>query len=509
MNAQSGQYRASVVPRVLTRPPSRPFDGSVVRTGPDPAAGHQPAAPPTRTGLRGRLLFVDVAATVGTMFTLGILQLPGATADRRWGAATLASITTLTAMHLLGLYQSRRCARRAYEAARIMIAVLVGGGVLVLLHGSRGSVFIGAMTAVGSCAMALLVLRWAFRQWLRAQRTRGRFLRSLILVGTNEDAVAVWMMLHHEPELGYEVTAVIGDPPPHPPSMHLVSARTIAELPEVARRTAATGVLLVTNALTGKEVQQAIGLASSNGLHVQICPGFRGLGTRRVRHVPLSGETFLYVEPGRRSLWQLAVKRVIDVVGSSVGLLVTSPVLLLAALAIKLEDRGPILYRQERIGVNGRPFVVHKLRTMTSDHSYDLADLALLNERADGPLFKASHDPRVTRTGAVLRALSIDELPQLLEVLRGSMSLVGPRPALPQEVEQFDPDFHRRHTVKPGITGLWQLEARDNPSFHAYRRLDLLYVDNWSVALDISILLATLPAVAARAMTGFRQHPGN
>ena len=116
-------------------------------------------------------------------------------------------------------------------------------------------------------------------------------------------------------------------------------------------------------------------------------------------------------------------------------------------------------------------------------------DLEVINERTDGPLFKASHDPRVTRVGAVIRALSIDELPQLLNVLGGTMSLVGPRPAIPTEVSQFDPELLRRHAVKPGITGLWQLEARDNPSFHAYRRLDLLYVDNWSVGLDLYIVL--------------------
>ena len=128
-------------------------------------------------------------------------------------------------------------------------------------------------------------------------------------------------------------------------------------------------------------------------------------------------------------------------------------------------------------------------------------DLAVINERTDGPLFKAAHDPRVTRVGAVVRALSIDELPQLFNVFTGTMSLVGPRPALPQEVAQFDPELLRRHGVKPGITGLWQLEARDNPSFHAYRRLDLLYVDNWSIGLDLYILLATVPMVIAHTMS--------
>jgi lipopolysaccharide/colanic/teichoic acid biosynthesis glycosyltransferase len=134
------------------------------------------------------------------------------------------------------------------------------------------------------------------------------------------------------------------------------------------------------------------------------------------------------------------------------------------------------------------------------------ADLEAINERTDGPLFKAAHDPRVTRIGAVVRALSIDELPQLFNVLIGTMSLVGPRPALPHEVAHFDSELLRRHDVKPGITGLWQLEARDNPSFHAYRRLDLLYVDNWSIGLDLYIIVATAPMILAQILNTYRQH---
>jgi lipopolysaccharide/colanic/teichoic acid biosynthesis glycosyltransferase len=157
-----------------------------------------------------------------------------------------------------------------------------------------------------------------------------------------------------------------------------------------------------------------------------------------------------------------------------------------------------------RVGLDGHPFVVYKLRTMAPD-SEKGTDLEAINERTDGPLFKATHDPRVTRIGAVLRALSIDELPQLFNVLTGTMSMVGPRPAMPHEVALFDPALLRRHAVKPGITGLWQLEARDNPSFHAYRRLDLLYVDNWSIGLDLYILLATAPMVIAQILNSYRQ----
>ena len=203
-------------------------------------------------------------------------------------------------------------------------------------------------------------------------------------------------------------------------------------------------------------------------------------------------------------MWQVAAKRAVDLLGAAGGLLIAAPVLLLAGIAIRLEDGGPVLYRQVRIGLNERPFVVYKLRTMTPGADIGV-DLAMINERTDGPLFKAAHDSRVTRVGAVLRALSVDELPQLFNALNGTMSLVGPRPALPEEVAQFDSELLRRHGVKPGITGLWQLEARDNPSFHAYRRLDLLYVDNWSIGVDLFVLLATVPMVIARGLGIFRQ----
>ncbi len=323
------------------------------------------------------------------------------------------------------------------------------------------------------------------------------------MIGTNDDAMAVSTMLNTQPELGYEVRGVIGRSRRLAEWGHLCNGQHLDDLPEIARRTNATGVLLVANALSASEVRDAIEIGTAQGLHVQVWPGFRGLRTRRVRWFPMSGETFLYVEPERHPRWQLAAKRALDVLGAALGILIAAPLLLLAAMAIRLEDRAPALYRQVRIGLNGRPFQIYKLRTMAPD-SDKKTDLDVINERTDGPLFKATHDPRVTRVGAVVRALSIDELPQLFNVLGGTMSLVGPRPAMPTEVSQFDPELLRRHVVKPGITGLWQLEARDNPSFHAYRRLDLLYVDNWSIGLDLYIILATVPTVVAQILSSFR-----
>jgi lipopolysaccharide/colanic/teichoic acid biosynthesis glycosyltransferase len=189
----------------------------------------------------------------------------------------------------------------------------------------------------------------------------------------------------------------------------------------------------------------------------------------------------------------------------SLAVLVLSlPLLVLAALAIKVTDPGPVFFKQVRVGKNGHLFTLYKFRTMVVDAEKRMAALARDNER-NGPLFKMQGDPRVTKVGKLLRLSSIDEIPQLLNVLKGQMSLVGPRPALPKEVLEFDDDLRRRELVKPGITGLWQVEARDSPSFDAYRRLDLFYVDNWTLIGDLDIMLDTLEHMLGRLIGSFRR----
>ena len=199
--------------------------------------------------------------------------------------------------------------------------------------------------------------------------------------------------------------------------------------------------------------------------------------------------------------WQLATKHAIDFVLSLVMLILVSPIFGLAAFGIKLQDFGPVLFKQSRIGLGGRPFVLYKLRTMREGAQDQTLNLFELNVH-DGPLMKIPQDPRVTMLGRILRATSIDELPQLWNVLNGTMSLVGPRPALPDEVIHFDAELCARESVRPGITGLWQVEGRDNPSFAAYRRFDLFYLENWLVGLDLIILLGTVESVVARALFG-------
>jgi lipopolysaccharide/colanic/teichoic acid biosynthesis glycosyltransferase len=177
-------------------------------------------------------------------------------------------------------------------------------------------------------------------------------------------------------------------------------------------------------------------------------------------------------------------------------LLVTFPLLLLAAIAIKVDSRGTVIFRQQRVGRNGTRFDMLKLRTMVPN-AEELMYLLREQNDADGPLFKLREDPRVTRVGRVLRRYSLDELPQLWNVLRGDMSLVGPRPALPLETLDWTGELSRRLTVRPGLTGMWQVRPRDGWSFEDYTRLDLYYVDNWSLFTDLAILAKTLPAVLA------------
>jgi lipopolysaccharide/colanic/teichoic acid biosynthesis glycosyltransferase len=273
----------------------------------------------------------------------------------------------------------------------------------------------------------------------------------------------------------------------------------LADLPQLASEVNAEGVILVCSAVTAAESAAVLRGSLACGLHVQLWPGLAGVLSSRIRTAPVSGLPMLYVEAHRPPTWHHAAKRAIDIVTAAVLLPLSAPVLLLAAICIRLEDRGPVFYRHAVIGRYGVQTEVLKLRTMVPNAAQMLDGIAAINERKGGPLFKASDDPRVTRIGRLLRDTSIDELPQLWDVLTGRMSLVGPRFAMPKEAAQFDEELQRRTVMRPGITGLWQTEARDNPSFSAYRRLDLLYVDNWSLGLDLAILANTAHSVTVRA----------
>lgn len=453
--------------------------------------------------LSARLRAGDVMGSAAAWAVFGWLVLGGLELRTQLALVGTAWASTLVALQLMGLYRTRICASSGTQRVRILLATALGGASFVGgwdLSGAMPSEAVAVvLLAAGACALVLAGNRWYFERWLQVQRAMGRFLRPVVVVGALEDVETLSVMLESEPALGYQVKAVVGpwaESGAWPDGV--VAKDGLEAVADLAELTGCNGILVARSHLSSDEVSAVIHQGLARGLHVQMWAGLKGLGMRRLRPTPVSGEPFFYVEPLAQSTWRLAIKRAIDVVGAGAALIGASPLLLVAALLIKAEDRGPVLFRQERVGRDGTVFEVLKLRSMAVDASSRLQEVAALNERS-GPLFKATVDPRVTRIGRVIRAASIDELPQLINVLRGEMSLVGPRPALPRESAEFDADLRRRESVRPGITGLWQLEARENPSFDAYRRLDLHYVDNWSLGMDIALLLNTLPLVAGQA----------
>ena len=461
---------------------------------------HGAAVRSYRLSLRQHLVVGDVVA-LGAAWAGEALLAPSGNREHEAAGAALALSVTLLAMHHSGLYRSRVCALRSLEALKVLWSVVVGTAALCLFRWDTGQLRLAGPTAAATvAAAAVLVMRWRYTHWLKARRSTSRHLRRVLLIGTNADAEDLWSLFKDEPALGYEVGAVIGDQPARSPWRSLPCFPDLGHLGEVAGIVGANGAVVVASSFDPGTRRDLVNRALDAGLHVQVWPGLNGFSTRRAHLAPVSDIPMFYVERREVARAQLAAKRLLDLVVASVVGLVSLPLVGLAALAVKLEDRGPVLHHSERVGRGGQVISVLKLRTMVPDASSRLEAVAALNERRDGPLFKATHDPRVTRVGRFLRATSIDELPQLWNVLNGTMSLVGPRPALVHEVERFDEDLHRRHEMRPGITGLWQVEARDNPSFSAYRRLDLSYVDNWAFSLDLAILASTAYQLLGRAL---------
>jgi exopolysaccharide biosynthesis polyprenyl glycosylphosphotransferase len=243
-------------------------------------------------------------------------------------------------------------------------------------------------------------------------------------------------------------------------------------------------------------VVELVHQAEDEGKIVRIPMGLADRTFTRGLLEDLDGMPVYSIVAGPDRLLELAVKRALDIVGALVGLVVLSPIMAVVTLAILVRDGRPILFTQERVGLHGRTFRILKFRTMVPDAEARLSALLDHNER-NGHAFKMTNDPRVTPLGRTLRRTSLDELPQLWNVLRGEMSLVGPRPPLPREVAEYDGWHRRRLSMKPGMTGLWQIEARHAPDFDAWVERDLAYIDSWSLLLDLRILARTVPAVLA------------
>ena len=511
--ASTGQPTRGAEPRRdLRRRARRRTTGPLALPPIELEASRRAPRPRSSRWLRGVLFAVDALA-VALGWTLTSLATGGGSEGALVALAEIGAIlaVTLLAIGWQGLYLARVCSVRAVETARLGRASAISAIAAMLLSPRLGgSIEVGV--AIGAAVVTFLLLvsfRAVYTIWLHKMRSEGRFCRPVVIVGTGDEGFELQRLLELHPELGFRVEGVVGREAPF--REWNVAAPWLGDVDDaatLARAIGATGALVAASDLTSEELNRVTRSLLAQGVHVHLSSGLRGIDHRRLRSLPLAHEPLFYLEPVSLSRWQFIVKRAIDLFLATVLAIVTAPILIVAAIAVKLQDGGPLLFKQRRVGRNGRDFTVYKLRTMVVDAEARKQELDAANEREGGPLFKLTHDPRRTTVGRILERASIDELPQLINVFRGEMSLVGPRPALREEVEQFDGELLNRQRVLPGITGLWQVEGRENPAFDVYRRLDLFYVENWSVSLDLAIMLGTVRSIVARLLFhSFRRRP--
>ena len=370
------------------------------------------------------------------------------------------------------------------------------GELTLTLYALLKLVVIGTPFAV----LVSLIVRFLARRVLHHLQGRGRGLRHVLVVGSFSAAQQLSERIQREPDAGMNVIGLClpSSELPRPVGAAVPVIGSLSQVPEVVRTMGCDAVAVTSDDATRYNYLRELAWSLEGaGVELLVDPGLVEIAGPRMHIRPLMGFPLLHVEEPHFTGWRRVVKRVSDIVLTSVGLAIISPVMLGTALAIKLQDGGPVIFRQARIGRGGQPFTMLKFRSMVVDAEERKLQLMHHNEGRGG-LFKLSHDPRVTPIGRFLRNFSLDELPQLFNVLAGTMSLVGPRPHLASELMQMPSEASRRSLVTPGLTGLWQVSGRSDLEGDEAIRLDLRYVENWSLSLDLQILWKTVSAVLAR-----------
>ena len=458
------------------------------------------------------LSFVDAVVIVAASLLALALRVGEVNSDLTLGSAhpQLISYSALIAL-MAPAWVAILAASRCYEARYLGVGSeefkrVVNGSVrFVALLGftafaTKAQIARGFVAIVVPLGISmLLVSRYAIRKGLHTLRSRGMCLHRVVVVGSPEEVLALTKQVEREPYAGLHVVAAA-----LPDYLDVHVTHDGRELPNIgpARwmvpKLAALGVDTVAvagpSAMSSNELRQLSWDLEGTGTDLVVAPAITDVTGPRIHIRPVAGLPLLHVEAPVFAGPARVLKRAIDLVGALVLLIILGLPLIVVTLLVRREDGGPAFYRQVRVGRGATRFRIWKFRSMTVGADDQLAGLADRNE-SDGPLFKLRQDPRVTKIGARLRKYSFDELPQLLNVLAGTMSLVGPRPPLPSEVDVYAEHVHRRLLVKPGMTGLWQVSGRADLAWEESVRLDLYYVENWSVALDVQILWKTAFAV--------------
>lgn len=422
-------------------------------------------------------------------------------------AYVLFSIALIVAWWLmLGAWNSRQSRilgagtdeyRRVAGASLWLFGIVAIVSYVLRIDTARG--YVGVALPVGLAG--LLLSRWLLRQHLSVNRQTGKSMSRLLILGGPGAVAHLAKSLRSAREAGYLPVAA------YTPGSHGSATEPESQLPVLG---SAPDTLSILEAIDRSGVD-AVAVSAGVQLHPQIlrhlgwelaarnvglimAPALTDIAGPRIHTQQIAGLPLIHVTTPALEGGQRVAKRLFDLVASAVLIALTSPIMAIVCIMIKADSRGPVLFKQERVGIEGSPFSMLKFRSMVTDAEDQLAGLAERNE-GNGVLFKIKNDPRVTRTGRMLRKYSLDELPQLFNIFAGAMSLVGPRPPLPQEVDAYEHHVRRRLLVKPGLTGLWQVSGRSNLSWQDSVRLDLYYVENWSLTGDLVIILRTARAV--------------
>lgn len=396
------------------------------------------------------------------------------------------------------LYRSKRLGKRLQEFKDILKATTTGSAIFFLSgHFFQISLFSPLFISLFCLSSTIFTLsfRILLRFVLKKIRLYGRNLRFVLIVGTNQRAYDFAHRLEEKKELGYRVLGYI-DKEIHSQDKGVRLLGTLEDLPTIIRNDVVDEVVIALPVKSlYEEIQKIVQRAEEQGIIVRYLSPIFTTKIAKSRAEGFEDFTTVTIAHRYQDGWQYLAKRIIDMTMGTVLVILTFPLMIFSAIAIRVTSSGPVFFIQKRVGYNKRIFQLYKFRTMMKNAEELQKDLESLNER-DGPAFKIEKDPRITPVGQLLRKLSIDELPQLFNVIKGDMSLVGPRPLPIRDYNGFKKDWQRRRfSVLPGITCTWQITDRKNISFEDWMKLDMEYIDNWTLTGDMKILLKTIPSV--------------
>lgn len=487
-----------------------------------PAAVTQPAAARDwRRAFARRLLVSDLAVLSAVVFGTQLLWFGWVDTsvslreDSRlseipyWAFSVALVAVWMWSLALIDSRSDRTVGTGATEYIRVISgSVRLFGMIAILAFLLRVDVARGYLLLSFPIGVAALMLeRWSWRQWLVAKRRKGEYCAKVLLVGSAPSVAQIGAALGRARSAGYVVVGACvprGEPGTAVPGSDIP---IVGDIFDVRAGLAASGADTVaitnTDELPPSGVKRISWELEAGREHLVLAPSITDVVGPRLQARPVAGLPLIHVETPQYTRGQRFAKRLTDVFLAGVGLVILTPLMVVISLMIRSSSSGPVLFAQTRIGLDGRQFRMWKFRTMVNNAEELLPGLADQRDRGNEVLFKMSADPRVTPVGRFLRRFSLDELPQLFNVLAGSMSVVGPRPPLPREVQQYADHVHRRFLVKPGITGLWQVSGRSTLSWEESVRLDLSYVENWTLAGDLVILLKTVRAALFPQNTAF------